>query len=188
MPDAPIPATRWRCLSGRRTRRANSRNRYSFLATDLGWGPLLTALTADLIAPVAAVLLPAHATAANDGGGDGGLRFHHAHTIQRVADGAQGSAACPLPGSNRGSRHFDDADVTFNVNIGGEWEGGGELSLFGHHREIRDVATAKEAARVPNALGWAVLHPGALLHQARRLSGGCRMNLVVWCKRAPRAS
>ena len=140
--------------SGRVTARANSNNRFSMLVSELGFTPLLTKLVAG-VAPLVRRL------------GRGDPRFRHAHTVQRVAAGA-GSA--PLPGSNRGSRHTDGSRVTLNVNLAGDWTGGGDLFFFGG-----------EPLRVPQQVGHAVLHTGLLEHQAELLQAGYRINLVIWC-------
>ena len=41
------------------------------------------------------------------------LAYRHGHTVQRVHDDAWEKS--PLPGSNRGSLHTDDSDVTVNA-------------------------------------------------------------------------
>ena len=41
------------------------------------------------------------------------LAYRHGHTVQRVHDDAFEKS--PLPGSNRGSLHTDDSDVTVNA-------------------------------------------------------------------------
>ena len=41
------------------------------------------------------------------------LAYRHGHTVQRVHDDALEKS--PLPGSNRGSLHTDDSDVTVNA-------------------------------------------------------------------------
>jgi hypothetical protein len=188
------------------------------LVEELGFRPLLQELVGGYLAPIAEVLLPGTVPLSAGGGGGGGeglrsegavtggaaggaaaaLRFHHAHTVQRVEE--KSSATCPLPGSNRGSRHVDAGDVSLNINLhfsdgtsnesaaaigggdgGGEEEHplrgiGGRLLVFGG-----GGGEQEPAAIVPQLPGYVVLHPSALLHQAELLNRGCRINLVVWC-------
>ena len=170
--------------SGRHTSRANTRNRYSMRVSELGFTPMLEELVR-VVSPLAEA-----AYGRSDGGGSGGgsgrrrrvLRYHHAHTVQRVAeDVTEESDLCPLPGSNRGSQHYDDADVTLNINVGGVWEGGGGLKVILGGDE-GGVGSAASTLVVANSLGRAIMHPGGLVHQAELVGGGCRINLVVWCK------
>lgn len=147
--------------SGRQTSRANSNNRHSLKLSELGFDGMLKPLAQLFTEPLARALLPGMAT--------GRLRFTQGHTVQRVFDGVES----PIPGSNRGSRHYDGSDVTLNVNIGGEWTGG-DLLMFADHQ------AAEPAFRVPQKKGWAAFHPGRVMHQAALLESGYRYNLVIW--------
>mmetsp|Transcript_20044 Transcript_20044/g.32003 ORF Transcript_20044/g.32003 Transcript_20044/m.32003 type:complete len:563 (-) Transcript_20044:136-1824(-) len=147
--------------SGRQTSRANTNNRHSLKLSELGFNGMLEPLAYRFTEPLASVLLPGMTNCR--------LRFTQGHTVQRVFDGA----VSPIPGSNRGSKHFDGADVTLNVNIGGEWSGG-DLLVF------RDHQSTEPDFRVPQKKGWAVFHPGRVMHQAALLEAGSRYNLVIW--------
>ena len=103
-------------------------------------------------------------------GWQGRLVYRHGHTVQRVHEDSLETS--PLPGSNQGSLHTDDSDVTINVNIGGCWEGGG-LKFF-------EEESAEAALVLPQARGQAFLHKGSMPHQAGLLSKGYRFNLVIW--------
>lgn len=65
--------------------------------------------------------------------------------------------------------HFDSSDVTLNVCLGKRFTGG-------------DVAFASGAV-VEHAVGRALVHHGKAIHQARKLTGGKRTNLIVWCRK-----
>ncbi|CAE7564420.1 Src64B [Symbiodinium natans] len=147
--------------TGRQTSRANSNNRFSLRLSELGYEPFLRALVEEVVSPLFARLQE----------GNFKLAYRHGHTVQRVHDDALEKS--PLPGSNRGSLHTDDSDVTVNVNIGGDWEGGG-LKFFEENTET-------PAFVLPQAKGQAFLHYGKLRHQAGLLTAGYRFNLVIWC-------
>lgn len=148
--------------AGRQTSRANSNNRFSLRLSELGYEPFLRALVEEVASPLFGQL---------QGNPDLKLAYRHGHTVQRVHDDALEKS--PLPGSNRGSLHTDDSDVTVNVNIGGDWLGGG-LKFFEDDSE-------EPSLTLPQAKGQAFLHRGKIRHQAGLLTAGYRFNLVIWC-------
>ena len=74
------------------------------------------------------------------------------------------------------SAHFDNAEVTLNVNIGLEFEGGELVFHGGPHGLPSD--TYHEWGTV----GHGVLHLGRQIHSALPNSRGERHNLVVWMR------
>ena len=80
------------------------------------------------------------------------------------------------------SRHFDNAEVTINVNLGLQFEEG-ELVFY-------DSADAPNAAAFhewvgsdgDDKVGQGVLHLGAKHHAALPISEGERLNLVMWMR------
>lgn len=76
------------------------------------------------------------------------------------------------------SQHYDNAEVTLNINIGGRWEGG-QVKFFGDADAREDPALLKS---VGLELGHGVLHAGLDLHQAEPITAGRRHNLIFWCR------
>lgn len=74
--------------------------------------------------------------------------------------------------------HFDNAEVTFNVNIGGKWDGG-QVKFFGDFDKRTDPNLE---ASVTLQRGHAVIHAGIELHQAEPITAGQRHNLIIWCR------
>ena len=153
--------------SGRETSRANSNNRHSMRVVELGWAGFLEPLVAGFAAPLSDALYGAKKRT----GKRNALKFAHAHTVHRVCE--DHTRRSPLPGSNRGSKHTDQAALTLNVNIGGEWKGGG----------VKFFDDAGNSILVPHERGRALVHPGRLVHQGTKLTEGYRLNLVIWTNR-----
>mmetsp|Transcript_111017 Transcript_111017/g.313063 ORF Transcript_111017/g.313063 Transcript_111017/m.313063 type:complete len:519 (-) Transcript_111017:60-1616(-) len=142
--------------TGLPARRPNSMNNYGIILNDIGLEPLMFALQDEVIQPLAAVLFPKEGSE---------LESHHAFTIRY-----RGGEDTHL------DVHTDDSDVTFNVNIFGDYEGC-PLVFCGivgapDHRKFR---TAYQ-----HRLGHAVMHSGRHRHGAEDITEGERMNLVVW--------
>jgi hypothetical protein len=177
--------------------RPNSMNRHGALLDEVDggrWTALLsTPLLRDAVRPLAARLFP------DDGGAS--LDHHRCFTVVYAVPPPPAAAAAaeeekkydedqPPSGSSSSSSssiissssdvalstHFDNAEVTLNVNIAGQWGGGGELECFGNCdrpdaprtpsvtvRFDHDEAGAAHGAQH----GKAVLHRGRELHCAR---------------------
>jgi len=78
--------------------------------------------------------------------------------------------------------HFDNAEVTLNINIGRRFEGG-ELAFFGLRSEPRPPPPFYHDWE-DEGVGYAVLHRGQELHCALPISDGERLNLVIWMRSA----
>merc|ERR1719394_1606920 len=117
--------------------------------------PLMFAIQDQVIQPLAAVLFPKEGSE---------LEAHHAFTVRY-----KGGEDTHL------DVHTDDSDVTFNVNIFGNYTGAPlvfcGLNGFPDHRHFRTAYMHK--------LGFAVLHKGRHRHGAEDITSGERMNLVV---------
>eukprot|EP00440_Ansanella_granifera_P032969 gb/GFBE01035763.1/.p1 GENE.gb/GFBE01035763.1/~~gb/GFBE01035763.1/.p1 ORF type:complete len:282 (+),score=56.65 gb/GFBE01035763.1/:1-846(+) len=137
-------------------KRPNSMNNYGIILNDIGLEPLMFAMQDAIIQPLAAVLFPREGSE---------LESHHAFTVRY-----KGNEDTHL------DVHTDDSDITFNVNIFGEYEGC-PLVFCGivgapDHRHFRTAYQHK--------LGHAVMHSGRHRHGAEDITGGERMNLIVW--------
>lgn len=142
--------------TGLPARRPNSMNNYGIILNDIGLEPLIFAMQDAVIQPLASVLFPREGSE---------LESHHAFTIRY-----RGGEDTHL------DVHTDDSDVTFNVNIFGDYEGCPLVfcGIVGEpdHRHFR---TAYQ-----HRLGYAVMHSGRHRHGAEDITTGERMNLVVW--------
>lgn len=139
--------------------RPNTMNRYGIVLREVGFSPdLLDPLVADFVDLLATKLLPTSAE---------GLDSYRAFTVKYdvTKDGDRDLAL-----------HYDNAEVTLNVNIGGDWTGG-QVTFFG------EVGLPElEPVSVAMARGHAILHSGRELHQAEPLGEGRRHNLIIWCR------
>jgi len=137
-------------------RRPNSMNNYGIILNEIGLESFVFALQDAIIQPLAAILLPAEGSE---------LEAHHSFTIRY-----RGGEDTHL------DVHTDDSDITFNVNIFGNYSGA-PLVFCGINGEPdhRLFRTAYQ-----HRLGYAVLHRGRHRHGAEDITSGERMNLVVW--------
>jgi len=137
-------------------RRPNSMNNYGIILNDIGLESLVFALQDAVVQPLSSILLP-------DEGSE--LESHHSFTIRY-----RGGEDTHL------DVHTDDSDITFNVNIFGDYTGA-PLVFCGINGEP-DHRLFKTAYQ--HKLGYAVLHRGRHRHGAEDITSGERVNLVVW--------
>ena len=151
--------------------RPNSMNRNGVLLDEAGWTSSFSdVLLARVLRPLAAVLFP------RDGGAS--LDNHRVFTVAYdCRSGSSAAAAAAEAFDVELATHFDNAEVTANVNIGGDWEGG-ELLLYGGAE--RDAPARDPALTFAHRRGVALLHRGRELHAARPITRGFRTNLVFW--------
>ena len=148
----------------------NTMNKNGLLLYELGmYEELLTPLLERYVSPVAPALF--------DGGeremanGSDSLDHHRSFTVRYEPEGAGKDVDLAY--------HFDDAEMTLNVNLGGHFEGG-EL-LFGG---LKSDGDEKHSARYPHfhREGIAILHRGSHCHEALPVDSGKRTNLIMWCR------
>lgn len=152
--------------SGFEPSRPNTMNTNGLLLYELGAYPrLLDPLVARFVAPVAAALFGGDAATSP---GAASLDHHRSFTVTYEV-GKEVDLAY----------HHDDSEITLNVCLGGDFEGG-EL-LFGG---LRDDPEERHLARTPVAHrpGMALLHRGSHCHEAVAVESGVRTNLIVWCR------
>lgn len=72
--------------------------------------------------------------------------------------------------------HFDSSSVTLNLCLAGDFEGG-DVVFYG------DGVGGSERRRhvVQNKVGYGIVHRGAHVHRATKLTKGTRTNLIFWC-------
>jgi len=142
----------------------NTMNRHGVILSELGFGPkMVDPLVYEYVDPIAKRLLPLHCE---------GLDSYRAFTV--LYDAAE-------DGDRELALHYDNAEVTLNVNIGGDWEGG-QVAFYGLATEREDCSLARE---VVLRRGHGVLHAGLDLHKALPITAGRRHNLIVWCRSSP---
>ncbi len=150
--------------------RPNSMNAHGVLLDELGLSEgLLDPLLTDWLAPLCAARPE---LAAAGGGTLGG----HKSFVVRYAMG----------GDEELSPHFDNSEVTLNVNIGrpGGFEAG-ELVFHGHRDdEARSQCPAAVHSWGDADVGHGVLHAGLQVHSALPITAGERLNLVMWLRSA----
>ena len=144
--------------------RPNSMNRYGTLLDELGMSPgLLDPLMRDWLRPLAAALPPLAAVG-------GATLDHHKSFV----------VAYRLGEDEHLTEHFDNAEITLNVNLGADFEGG-ELVFYGH-RLSADGTPKAHHDWAEQGSGRALLHLGQEVHAALPISSGERFNLVI-CER-----
>lgn len=139
----------------------NTMNRHGVILSELGFGPgFLDPFVSDYIDVLASSLLPEHTK---------GLDSYRAFTV--LYEAAEGGD-CAL------SSHYDNAEVTLNVNLGGEWAGG-TIAFEGLVTKEPDDG---DHAEIKLKQGEGLLHAGLNLHKALPITSGRRHNLIVWCR------
>mmetsp|Transcript_22976 Transcript_22976/g.46518 ORF Transcript_22976/g.46518 Transcript_22976/m.46518 type:complete len:355 (+) Transcript_22976:101-1165(+) len=139
--------------------RPNTMNRYGVILRELGLCEgLLDPLVKDFVDPVADKLLPMCAD---------GLDTYRAFTVKYEATDE---------GDRELAQHYDNSEVTLNINVGGQWTGG-QVTFFG-----LVGSEPEEPLSVVLERGHGVLHSGRELHQAEPVQSGRRQNLILWCR------
>jgi len=77
------------------------------------------------------------------------------------------------------SPHYDNSEITLNVNLGIDFDGG-ELAFAAHHSG--GSSTCREYYHEWRGVGHGVLHLGERVHSALPIASGERENLVVWMR------
>jgi len=144
--------------SGLPVTRPNSMNRYGLVLDEIGFSPMLNNLLLQYVKPLATLLFPHYHGAE--------LNSHHGFIVQYDMDGDQSL-----------NFHFDDSDVTLNVCLGEEFEGG---NLF-FSGILEEQSTHGEYVEVGHTPGTALLHAGHHRHGALPITAGTRYNLIMWC-------
>lgn len=149
--------------SGIPSSRPNTMLHHGIVMRELGLSDLIDNLMRFALDPLARVLFPHCVDLAK------GLDSQRSFSVFYSA----------TPGGDRAlSMHHDNSEVTLNVNIGGEWQGG-DLICFSEDQ--RDAA----GTRIAHRRGLGVFHAGVQVHLAENVTTGWRENLVVLCRSSP---
>ena len=150
--------------TGRPVRSPNSMHSYGVLAADLGLDPLIARLVHEVVRPLAATVFPEV--------GGAGLDHHHGFVVH------YGDAH-----DHDLSLHVDDSEVTLNLCLGDEFDGG-ELLMSGRRcgDHLQSLCRPGERVALHQEPGVALIHAGMHRHEALPLRRGERLNLIVWCR------
>ena len=154
----------WADAEGLEIPRPNSMNRYGAIVDDFGLQPSVRRLVVEGLRPFAALLYPEV--------GGASLDDHHAFVVEYA------------PGKDTSlDFHVDDSEVTLNLCLGEEFEGG---TLYFRGRRcwlhVDSDGSAADEVDVVHRPGVAILHAGKHRHGARVVRRGRRRNLIVWCR------
>ncbi|XP_005091813.1 2-oxoglutarate and iron-dependent oxygenase domain-containing protein 2 isoform X2 [Aplysia californica] len=78
--------------------------------------------------------------------------------------------------------HYDNAEVTININLGDKYEGGNLQfgRIFGDEEEYE--GKGEESYTCDHKKGHGILHCGRRMHSALPITQGMRTNLVIWMR------
>jgi len=148
--------------SGLPQKAPNTMNRYGIILSELGFCPgLLDPLVFVYLDAIAGLLFPCHTET---------LDSYRAFTV--LYDAAE-------DGDRELALHYDNSEVTLNVNIGGKWDGG-QVTFYGLATSGIDGSGA--GIDVVLDRGHGVFHAGINLHMAQPIDSGRRHNLIIWCR------
>jgi hypothetical protein len=141
----------------------NTMSNYGAVLDDFGFGPFLQELMLEWIAPLAGMLYP-------DAGG-ASLDEHDGFVVEYT------------PGKDTAlDFHVDMSEVTLNVCLGEEFTWG-QLYFGGIRCALHQttVPRPEEEFELIDRRGQALLHRGKHRHAAKSITGGRRLNLILWC-------
>ncbi|CAM6105754.1 unnamed protein product [Calypogeia fissa] len=144
--------------------RPNTMNNYGAVLDDIGMEGMLNDLMTSYINPIAAVLF------VNVGGAS--LDTHHGFVVEYSMDRDLDLGF-----------HVDDSEVTLNVCLGKEFDGG-ELFFRGVRcdKHVNGESRPEEVLEYSHVPGRAILHAGRHRHGAKAITAGQRTNLILWCR------
>jgi len=143
--------------SGLPVNRPNSMNNYGVILDEIGFTPFLSELRMSFLIPFTQILYP-------DVGG-ASLDHHHGFVVQYKMKEDKGL-----------NFHYDESEVTLNVCLGKEFEGG---SLY-FQGLLMEPSTHDENFEFRHVPGRAILHIGKHRHGANPIENGERFNIILW--------
>jgi hypothetical protein len=136
-------------------KRPNSMNNYGLILDDIGFFSLIEELISSFVMPLCRVYFPDEKPF--------NFENHHSFIVSyKIGE--------DLDLAN----HIDDSDVTVNICLGKEFEGG-QLTFYGTKPDGSPMSYSHEP-------GTAVIHLGKNWHEAQKITSGERTNLIIWCK------
>lgn len=154
---------KWCGEHGLQVNRPNSMNNYGAILDDFGMEPVLDRLMQTMVSKMSFLKYPHIADQLDE---------HHGFAVEYSLDK-----------DRQLDFHVDDSEVTLNICLGVEFEGG-ELYFGGIRCPVHQQNPPKpdEAFLVGHEVGSALLHLGRHRHAATPIKAGRRMNLILWCR------
>ncbi|PKA56953.1 putative PKHD-type hydroxylase [Apostasia shenzhenica] len=147
-----------------KTIRPNTMNKYGAVLDDFGLEAMLNKLMEEFVCPMSRVLFPEV--------GGSTLDSHHGFVVEYGKDK-----------DFKLDFHVDDSEVTLNVCLGKQFQGG-ELFFRGVRcdQHVNSETHPEEVLEYSHVPGQAVIHRGRHRHGARPTTSGFRINLLLWCR------
>lgn len=144
--------------------RPNTMNNYGAVLDDIGMEGMLADFMAKFICPMTSMLF------ANVGGAT--LDTHHGFVVEYSLDRDVELGF-----------HVDDSEVSLNISLGKEFEGG-ELFFRGVRcdKHVNGDSKPEEVMEYSHVAGRAIMHAGRHRHGAKPITSGHRCNLIMWCR------
>ncbi|WP_372367100.1 prolyl hydroxylase family protein [Candidatus Uabimicrobium sp. HlEnr_7] len=141
----------------------NSMNNYGVVLGDFGLYDCLNQLMIKYIKPITSIVYPEI--------GGATLDYHHSFTVEYAVEKDVSL-----------DFHVDASDVTVNICLGNEFEGG-DLYFGGIRCAFCQETSPKKAEEiyVRHQPGHAILHRGKHRHSAQDIKSGERLNMILWC-------
>lgn len=155
--------------------RPNSMNNYGVVLDHIpGFSVVLQQFVQQFIEPLSRRLFP-RLHPARSSATISSMDSHHGFVVEYGADK-----------DKKLDWHVDDSDVTLNVCLGKQFEGG-DLVFSGvrcelHRRDTPPLASKGENVRVAHLIGHGLLHVGKQRHAALPIKSGERTNFILWCR------
>lgn len=155
---------RWASESKIKIMRPNTMNKYGAVLDDIGMESMLDQLMSKFISPMASVLFIEV--------GGSSLDTHHGFVVEYSMDRDLELGF-----------HVDDSEVTLNVCLGKEFNGG-DLFFRGVRcdKHVNGEVHPEEIFEYAHVPGRAILHAGRHRHGAKAITSGQRTNLILWCR------
>jgi len=141
-------------------RRPNGMNRFGNILDDFGFKCLFRSLATEIVEPLALEMWPQWV-------GKGECCEQYGFVV-RYKIGEDLNLA----------EHTDTSNVTLNLCMGKEFEGG---ELYFKGVRYTESAKSQEKFDVSHVPGEAVIHLGGHYHAAQSIRAGDRQNLILWC-------
>lgn len=142
--------------------RPNTMNKYGISLDDVGFTSVLDTLRQDFIQPVCDSLYEDK---------EFQLDSHKAFTVKYFDNDFKTDEGLAI--------HYDNAEVTLNVSLTENFDGG-EVVFHGQSHDGSRVQSPPLG--INHEMGQGILHLGCQLHEALPITNGVRVNLIIWMR------
>ncbi|GMI06687.1 hypothetical protein TrRE_jg6408 [Triparma retinervis] len=140
-------------------------NNYGLVLNEVGMRDYCTSLMAKVVAPLSKILFPTEMFSNS-------LDHHHTFCVEYRAEELG-------VGDRHLDMHHDASEVTLNVCLGRDGFKASGLQFCGDYGASDHRASS---LKLEHTIGTAVLHLGRRRHGADNITGGERVNLIVWAR------